>query len=240
MKDFCFYTCYDEVVKEMGDGCIKSIRRWYPKADVLYFESPRPNGQFHLKTFCELGLIKGWELLKEYKRIIYVDPDSIMCNKCPDLFDDFDMGVVQNNISVGPEYGGEKKDIYINAGLQICTNINAWEEFYTEFRKRYLVNEESLHTQNSLNYCFHTSKFKYKLLEFPDRTYGIAQQDYYRNLFLKDNELYINWEDTRENGLEKKVCIYHAAGTYHKDIGRIKYEIINNPEARERLRSYTL
>jgi hypothetical protein len=239
MKDYCFYSCYDDSYKTLGDGCIKSIKKFYPDANVFKFKPPRDN-LFSLQSFCNFHLQKGKKLLEEYKRVISVDSDHIMCSDCPDIFGEFDMGVVQNNIPVDETYGGIKDKIYINAGLSICTNKDTWQEWIDEYNKRCMVNWEPLHEQNALNYIFHNSKSNIKLLEFPDRTYGIAQGDYYHQMVLKDNELYIQWKDFRGEDKEKKICLFHAAGEFYKTNGHINYDLITNIEAKEKLKGFTL
>lgn len=241
MKEFVFFSCYDQEYKEMGDGCLRSIKRFYPDADVLHFESPRQGDSFELQKFCDFGLETGKKLFDKYKRIIYVDSDHIMCNKCPDLFGDFDMGVVQNNIPMEDIFGKLNAWPYINAGLQISTNKDAWQEFMDEHYKRSVNRWEALITQLALTYCYHKSKFKYKLLEFPDRTYGISSFDGYPFLKVVDNELYVTTEDTQTHIVStKKVCMLHFAGNVFKYRSQMLWEKFKNEDAIKLIKSYTL
>jgi hypothetical protein len=239
MKDSCFFSCYDKEYKEMGDGCLRSIRKFYPDADILYFESPRMGDSFELRLFCDFHLKKGKELLKEYKRIISVDSDHIMCDKCPELFEDYDMAVVQNNILCGGDQGGIDDKVYINAGLSVCANKDAWDEWIAEYDKRCRNGWMYLQEQNSLNYIYHNSKKKVQLLEYPDRTYGISSMDGYPFLKVIDNELYVPTEDIFTHIVtDKKVRMIHFAGHAWKKDGKIFFGNIKDEQARNLLLSY--
>ena len=86
MKDVCFYTCFDEAFKDTGQGLVNSIKHFYPDIPVIVCDVPKKDGKFDLQTFCSFHLKKGLELLDEYERVIYIDCDSVMCDKCEDLF----------------------------------------------------------------------------------------------------------------------------------------------------------
>jgi len=234
MREVCFFTTYDERAKEMGQGMANSVKKFYPDIpmEVTVIGTKDKGGHFDLMNFCYSYLKKGLELLDQYQRIIHIDPDSVMCNLCPDLFGDYELGVVKNNVPCGPEYGGMAKDVYVNAGLTVCTSKEVWRDRINEFSKRNNTRWETLNEQNALNYIYHTTSHKTKLLEFDDRTYGISSLDFYKDMFLRDNELYLP--------NNKKVCVFHAAGVYWKTNNKINFDFIENEEARERIISYTL
>jgi hypothetical protein len=240
MKDTCFYTCFDGTYIETGTGLVKSIKRIYPNIDVHVFALPKREG-FNLRDFCAFHLQKGKELLEDYQRVISVDPDSIFCSPCYDLFGDFDMGVVQNNIPVGDIYGGVKDNVYINAGLDVCTSKVVWQEYIDEFNRRCDSSWNELNEQNALNWVFHNSKHNIKLLEFPDRVYGITAMSWYDQMYVKNDYLYVDgvWNQTK---VEKRLCIFHAAGDEWKDkpTGKINFDRIINLEAKEKLKGLTL
>lgn len=231
MKDFCFYTCFDDVYKETGQGMVKSVKKFYPDAPIFVFAVPR-NGDFNLRDFCDFHLQRGAELLKEYKRVISVDSDHIMCAECPDLFGDFDLGVVQNNIPVASHHGGIDRKIYINAGLSVCTCSTIWEVWTKEYEKRCNERWDTLNEQNALNHIYHTSPyFNMKLLEFKDRVYGISSMFSYEDMYIKNDELY-----TADG---KKLCLFHAAGVEWKKDGIINFDLVRDEQARNKLRSMT-
>jgi len=228
----CFFTVYDNRAKDMAQGMINSVKHWYPDApmEALEIDIKNKEGDFDLRSFCHDVLTHGLKLLDTYDRIIYIDPDSVMCNKCPDLFDDYELGCVQNNVPTGPEYGGTA-GVYINAGLVSCSNKEVWQEILTEYEKRNNERWECLNHQNALNYVFHETKHKAKLLEFGDRVYGITGLEYYQDMFLTDGELYL------PNA--KKLCVFHAAGVYWKTGTKINFDYITNEYAKALIISYT-
>lgn len=234
MKDICFFTCYDFVYKEMGEALVRSVKRFYPEIDFIVFDVPRKdrNSEFDLRAFCDFHLQKGKELLEQYRRIISIDTDHLMCNFCPDLFGNFDFAVVRNNIPVGNEYGGIDTDVYINAGLTICANKDVWWEWMEEYTRRNNTRWEILNEQNALNHIYHNFKHKYnfKMLEFKDKSYGISDNFIYPDMYLDKGELYLT------NG--KKICMFHAAGIEwkQKQNGVYNFDLIKNDQARDKLR----
>lgn len=229
----CFFTVYDERAREMTQGMINSVKHWYPDIpmEALEIEARNADGGFDLRGYCDDILKHGYRLLDKYDRIIYVDPDSVMCNKCPDLFDDYDLGCVLNNTVCGPEYGGTKGNDYINAGLCVCTNKEIWKQVMDEYDKRNNIKWECLNHQNALNYVYHQVTKRVKLLEFDDRVYGISGLANYQDMEIRNDELYLP--------NNKKLCIFHAAGVYWKTNCKINFDYIKNEEAREKIKSYT-
>jgi hypothetical protein len=242
MKEVCFFTIFDKRAKDLEQGMVNSVKKFYPDIpfieheievkDTAWGNVPRV---FDVDNFCVEYLRKGRELLDEYKRIIFIDPDSIMCNLCPDLFDDYEIGVVRNNTPRAPAGGGTDSDVYINAGLQVFTNKDVWEERTEEFQRRQGLGRDPLNEQNALNWIYHNTTHNRKLLEFKDRIYGISHNFGYQDIFLKDDVLFL---PTPEG--DKKLCIFHAAGDQWKTDLKINFDLIKDEKAREKLKSYTL
>ena len=231
MNPICFYTVFDDNFKTVGTGLVNSIKHFYPDIPVEVCTPPQP---WSLESFCNYHCQRGYELLDEYERIIFIDSDSVMTGRCDDLFDPYDLGVVQNNISVGDPYGGISGNVYINNGLTVCTLKDAWKEYLDKYRS--YERWEPLNEQNALNYVAHTTKHLCKLLEFPDRSYGIFEMDRYHLMYLKDGELYVP-ASNQEGSQPKKVKILHFAGRGMKEQdgsgqGRLMFEQIENDEAR--------
>jgi hypothetical protein len=216
----------------MATGMINSVKKWYPDIpmEALEIDIQEREGYFDLRNFCSKILEHGYNLLDKYDRIIYIDPDSVMCNKCPDFFEDFELGCVQNNNPTGPEYGGTA-GIYINAGLCVCTKKEVWKEIMDEYEKRNNVRWECLNHQNALNWVFHETKHKVRLLEFSDRVYGITGMEYYQDMYLVDGELYL------PNA--KKLGVFHSAGVYWKTGVKINFDYIKNEFAKALIIKYT-
>ena len=233
MKDVCFFTTYDERAREMATGMINSVKHWYPDIpmEALEIDKQDESGHFDVFNFCYAYLRHGLKLLDEYKRIIYIDPDSVMCNLCPDLFDDYDLGVVRNNTERGPEGGGRREDVYINAGLSVCTHKAVWQERIDEYEKRMNQGRDLLNEQNGLNWTYHNTKYNAKLLEFNDRSYGISSLYHYQKIDVRDGELWLP--------SNKKLCIFHAAGVYWKTGTKLNLDYIENEEARNLMINYT-
>lgn len=231
-KEVCFFTVYDSRAKDMATGMVNSVKKWYPDVpmEALEIDIRNAGGGFDLRGFCGDILTHGLNLLDKYERIIYVDPDSVMCGKCPDFFDEYELGVVQNNNPTGPEYGGTA-GVYVNAGLVVCTNKEVWKEIRDEFEKRNNECWSTLNHQNALNWVFHETKHKTKLLEFGDRLYGITGLEYYQDMYITDGELYL------PNA--KRLLVFHAAGVYWKTGVKINFDYITNEYARALLVSYT-
>jgi len=228
MNETVFFTAFDSNFKETGEGMVRSVKRIYPEIPFKVFDLPK-NDKFDLRSYCSFYLESGKSLFDEYKRIIFIDPDSIMCNQCPDLFDDYELGVVLNN--TGYNSPVLKDGVYVNAGLSVCTSKEVWQERIDKFNELSNQRWESLNEQNALNYIYHTTTHKTKLLEFDDRTYGISSLAHYQDMFIKDNELWLP--------NNKKLCIFHAAGTHWKTGVKINFDFITKEDARELLRSYT-
>jgi hypothetical protein len=230
----CYYPNYRENAK----GLVNSIKKFYPDIPVFeYIEMSKP---FDLKDFCDWHLDMGYKLLDEYKRVISMDPDEIMCNKCPDLFGDFDLGVVQNNIPMNTTFDNWTRGmVYINAGLTVCTNKEVWKEWMDEYQKRCeKFPGEGLNEQNALNEVFHNSKFKVDLLEFHDKVYGISAMDYgYPNMYLGPGGLRVRWSNSATT-IDKKLCVFHAAGLEWKvkATGEYNFDLIHDVQAREYLK----
>jgi len=248
MKEVCFFTTYDSRAREMAQGMINSVKHWYPDIpmEALEIDIQDESGHFDVFNFCYAYLRHGLKLLDEYKRIIYIDPDSVMCNLCPDLFKDYDLGVVRNNTGRGPEGGGRREDVYINAGLSVCTNKDVWQERINEYEKRMNQGRNCLNEQNALNWTYHNTKYNAKLLEFNDRSYGISSLDHYQGIELRDKEGNVCLDKetmTKDTELylpsNKKLCIFHAAGTYWKTGTKINFDFITNELARETMKGYT-
>jgi hypothetical protein len=236
----CFYTAYSPTFEEVGKGLVNSIKKFYPDIPVLEFKwelskEPSPHAYhgdtFDLQAFNQFVVNKGKELLEKYDRIIWIDADSIMCAPCPDLFGDFDMGVPHNN---WPYLEIANKDLhYANAGMVVGVNKDTWQEWIDELKRFddrfHGAAWDVLNFNNSLNKVYHDSKANIKLLEFEDRVYGISKMDTYKEMSLKDEELWIN---------EKKLCIFHAAGDEWKDcLGKIRFDRITDKEAAKYLES---
>jgi hypothetical protein len=163
-----------------------------------------------------------------------------MTGMCDDLvLGQYDLGVVQNNISVGDSYGGISGKVYINNGLTVCTLKDAWKEYLDNFRS--YEKWDTLNAQNALNAVAHMTKHLCKLLEFVDRTYGIFEMDQYHLMYLKDGEL---WVPGKPNlTIDKKVKVLHFASGW-KEIGgdghgKLHYEMIKDEEARNYVISLT-
>lgn len=220
---------------------INSVKHWYPDIpmEALLIDKRDVNGRFDLRSYCQDVLNHGYKLLDKYDRIIFVDPDSIMCNLCPDLFDDYKLGCVQNNVPAGPEYGGSE-GVYINAGLCVCTDKKAWKMILDEYDKRNNEKWWTLNHQNALNWAYHQLEGA-RLLEFPDRTYGITSLVYYQDMELKPRGDIMLTEPQYELWLpnNKKLCLAHFAGVYWKVDNEINFDFIKNKEARKLLISYT-
>jgi hypothetical protein len=237
----CFFTCYETTYQDVANKLRNSVKKFYPDIPFIDCILPRHDSEFNLKEFCDFHLENGKQLLGVYDRIISLDTDEIMCNKCPDLFGDFDLGVVRNNIPFEVPNESPKGNVYINAGLTVCTNKDVWFEWMAEYQNR--CNQfpgEGLNEQNALNWIFHKSTRNIQLLEYPDRVYGISAMDYgYPNMYLKEGELWVKWK-AGEQCQDKKLCVFHAAGVEWKDkaTGGYNLELIHNPEAREKLISY--
>jgi len=232
MPSSCFFTVYDARARVMAKGMINSVKKWYPDIpmEALEIDVRDQDEGFDLKGFCRDILTHGLHLLEKYDRIIYIDPDSVMCGKCPDLFEDFDLGCVLNNTVCGPEYGGTKDEHYINAGLVVCTQRIVWHLILDEYDKRNNERWETLNHQNSLNLVYHTLSTA-KLLEFDDRTYGISSLIHYQDMEVRDGELYLP--------SNKKLLIFHAAGVYWKNGVKINFDYIKDKEARKLIINYT-
>lgn len=228
MKESCFYTIFDDTFRQVGQDCVNSVRRFYPNIPIITYESPKLNGRFDLKTFCDFHLQKGMELLDEYQRVIYIDSDSIMCDYCDELFGDFSLGVVQNNIYVPDPRSDLQYSIYINAGLDSCIDKIIWQKYIDEYNRRCSLGWEELHEQNALNFVYHTNLGTCKLLEFDDKLYGISDMEYYPDILLGTDGLYIK---------NKKLKVIHFAGGEWKDksTGRIRFELIKNDSSRNYL-----
>ena len=226
MKDCCFFTVFDNRAREMTMGMVNSVKKWYPDIpmEALEIDIQNKDGEFDLKNFCDQILDTGRELFEEYQRIIYIDPDSVMCNLCPDLFGDFELGVAQNNSPYG-------EGVYVNAGFCVCTNKDVWEEIFKEYDRLNNVSWSSLNHQKALNQVYHATTHKKQLFEFSDRSYGISSLGHYQGIELRDKELYLP--------SNKKLCIFHAAGTYWKTNNRINFDHITNELARKTMKSYT-
>lgn len=223
MKDVCFFTVYDRVYKNIGKGCVNSVKRFYPEIDFIEYEIER-NAEFDLKFFCKFHLEKGLELLKEYKRVISVDADHIMCNFCSELFEDYDFGIVPNNMN----FFTDSYPIYMNAGLTICTNDWLWEEWYNKFMFYY--QEWNDYTeQNTLNdlYYQYKDKYNFKVLDPVNKSYGVKDIDGYPSMTYVNGELYI---------VDKKVCMLHMAGKdWIDDLGNILWDRFLNEGTRQKL-----
>lgn len=239
MKDYCFFMCYYPNYSENVKWLKNSIRKFYPDAPIIEDVTV---GGFDLKAFCDRHLEVGLKLLDEYKRVISLDPDEIMCAPCPDLFGDFDMGVVQNNVPFEIPDQSPRGNVYINAGMTVCTNKEVWKEWMERYGHECVDHPgEGLNEQNALNLVFHKSPFNVQLLEFPDRVYGISVMDYgYPNMYIKDDELWATWT-TMGKKTDKKVCLFHAAGVdwKKKETGEYNYGLIHDQLAQQKLRSFT-
>jgi hypothetical protein len=218
----------------MVDGLANSVNKFYPDIPFLKIEIPCrsiPDGRLDLRNYIGHVLNNGLKLLDEYKRVIMMDPDQVMCNYCPDLFGDFDLGCVQNNLGTGPEYGPKRGDVYINAGLQVCTNKEVWKEIMDETARMDNIQWGPFNHQDSVGHVYHTTNHNVKLLEFDDRLYGISGLAHYQDMEIRNGELYLP--------SNKKLCIFHAAGGYWKTGTKINFDYIKNEYAKALLISYT-
>lgn len=237
-----FFTCYDARYTKTIQGLKNSVKRFYPDIDFIEAEMPI-TGDFDTLKFCDFHLDCGLKLFDDYDRIISLDGDQIMCAPCPDFFGNYDMGVVRNNIPFEIPEETTKANVYINAGTTVCTNKETWKEWMAEYRDRcdHTFPGERRNEQDALNWLFHTSKYVYALLEFDDKVYGISAMDYgYPNMYVDGDELRVRWKDLSK-WHDKKLCLFHAAGVDWKDnMGNFRYDKIEDPKAREKLRSFTL
>lgn len=229
----------------MAQGMVRSVKKFYP--DIPFIECELPLKEtFDLQAYCTFCQESGKKLLEEYKRIIFLDPDHIMCAECPDLFGDFELGVVHNNIPVSTAHGGIDGTSYVNNGMVVCTSKEAWQAYSDEYNKRCAVEWNVLNHQNALNAVAHTLRFNTKLLEFDDRAYGISCNFFYQDIYLKDmgyankvEYLYVPVHRA-DKDYDKKLCLFHGAGPEWKNNGTsLKLDEIKDETAREKLRSYT-
>lgn len=235
----CFFTVYSPLFKDMEKSLVRSIKRFYPDIPVKEFEySSGAVNTYHgtdLQSYNYFLLEKGKELFKEYGRIIWIDADSLMCSQCPDLFNEADMMVPANNWPVLEDYADRSK-VYVNAGLVVCTNPDTWQEWTDDLKARDRNGFDVLNLNNSLDWLFHNSSSDIKLLEYPDRTYGISAMTEYINMELRDGDLYAN---------KRRICVFHAAGDMWKDTASssaskgayIIFDHILNKDAMNRLKN---
>ena len=245
----CFWTLYESNFKETAQGLKNSVQKFYPDIPFIDFEIPRHTGRavnphayhdkdFELNDFLETLLDKGTKLLEIFDRAIYIDADSIMTGECPDFFGDFDMGVVQNNTPYIESYDRDENDdkVYLNSGLKICASKEAWQELIDQYRKVTEWNVTNL--QDALNKLYHTSKFNYKLLEFPDRVYGISALQWYSGVYLDEGGLVVPIIKTT-GVVGKRVNLMHFAGDFWKKDSKIQFNLIDNKDARDYLINLT-
>jgi len=198
----CFWVVSSPEFREMTNQMIASVKKFYP--DLPFFH-------YYINEVTELyqDARHYKELHKEFDTVIHINGDSIMCNKCDELFDDdFEIALPYNN-------GNYQDKTGMNNGIVVSNSPRFWVK-YDELIEEFSKSDGWMASQNLSTTLFYSGKYKTKALSFPDKSYGIEDMINYQNIFLKDNEIYLPSDEG-----DKKLCIFHAAGDAWKQHGKI-------------------
>lgn len=213
-----FFTIHTPNYGKMAKGLVNSFKKFYPNGKIIKYE---------VENYCYDALKtligQGKQLIEEYGRAIYLEADSIVCSQCPELFGDFELGMPVNNTP----YGNDK---YLNMGLISISNPKILDEVARiEIEKR--PSEGIVATQNAFNEIYREKNYKTKVLEFPDKSYGIQEMFNYPYCRLEGEDLMVG---------DKKLCIFHAAGGEWKGEkngeGEISFWKFKNEEVKKKLK----
>lgn len=211
----CFYTVTSLEFYETAQGCYNSVQKFYP--DIPYFIKKGYTDPLQIHE-------TGKALSEEFERVIQINADCIMCQPCPILFEDYDIGIPLNNYPTDEEIEKGAKP-YLNIGVFVVTNPSFWDEFI------YQCKTTGYMDQNVANNIFFDGKYKTKILQDDEMSYGIHEMPEYSRMQLINGDLYVG---------NKKLAIFHAAGYEWKTEkeGKIDFSKIINEEARTKLQSY--
>ncbi len=212
----CFLTITSILYEPMAKEMVNSVKKFYP--DIPFVIDKR---EYKWEDWKVYRLQKIEDLLNIYKRVIVIDPDSVMASDCPDLFGDFDFAVPVNNINLF----SDKKNRFMNDGLMVVTK----KEVAKEMRERVQYDTNPYATLFAANHVFYSGKYKVEALSYRDKAYGLEELDKYTIALMNGKDI---------NLQPKKACVMHFAGHWHKDHekGIILYDTIFRPEVCARIK----
>lgn len=201
----CFYTIETYKFRHITDDAITAVKKHYDlpfhRFMVNNFEVEAP------RLFGKLAAI----LLDEYDRVIFYGTDQIMFDKCPKLFDEYDIAAPLNNNSG------------VNGGLVSISSKDAALEWSSNCNN-VTLNESQV---KLYSICF-KGKYKSVILDGDEPMYGIKHHNEFLNAEYKDGKLII---------AGKQHLIMHFAGQMWTDMSvpRIKYEVFK-PSVQDKIK----
>lgn len=122
------------------------------------------------------------KLLKEYDGVIYLDADTVVCDRLDEFVaDDYDIAGSLN-------IGSDSKNQYLNAGVSACTSLKFCEEWETLMYKP----DAPPSNQVSFNDLAHNGQYKLKIVDEKDVYYNETSREYWKDLTVKDGKLWCN------------------------------------------------
>lgn len=213
-----FFTIHTPNYEKMAQGLVNSFKRFYPNGNIIKYQVEN-----YYYNALETLIGQGKKLIEKYGRAIYIEADSIVCSKCPELFGDFELGMPVNNTP----YGDYK---YLNMGLISISNPKILDEV-ARIERDLRPSEGILAAQHAFNEIYRGTNYKTKVLEFPDKSYGIEEMFEYPDCRLEGEDLMVG---------DKKICVFHAAGKEWKGEknggGKINFWKFKNKEVRKKLK----
>lgn len=193
----CFYTIETYNFRRITDDAISAIKKHYHHVPFHRFMVNDFSEAAYL--FAKFALI----LLEQYDRVIFYGTDQIMFDKCPKLFEEYDIGAPMNNNG------------YVNGGLVSISSKEAAKEWCDACNKeKTSLNGSQEFLQST---CF---SGKYNSVIFDKDTepiYGIKYHSHFNKAKYENGKLIIN---------EKPHVLMHFAGGdwTDKKAPRIRYE----------------
>lgn len=204
MKRRIAFCPADNKNEQFYQQLVKSLRKFHSEEELplLRFDNPGAD----LRFWYQATPIIAKELLKEYKTVIKLDADQIICGDISRIWDEsdyFDVGVVMND----PSYPIRLWDIspgsrYYNNGLVVIRSREFVEHWHRLCMSRHFDNYQ-FREQDLLNIlCSDYFNYKVKWLEEKD-FYGEQAKPYLTKSYLKDGKIFIG---------DAQLKVWHAGG----------------------------
>lgn len=241
MEEICFVTAANSLFKKLAEGCMNSIRKFYPEAGIFFHDyhdlvGYADTGRSY--NFSKDGGLSYDYLLPyfdRYKRVVCLNADYIMTNYCPELFGDFEYAMPYNNIDFykdkqWPKFNGkEVVKRYVQNSLIVATNPEIYATLTKMNSKERAESNHPFYDMNTSNDLFYSGKYKTKALSFPDKSYGIEEMHMYHEATLRGKDIYVG---------DKLLCMIHFSGNNWKsyETGEPSWDLIIRPEVKERIK----
>ncbi len=239
MKEVCFFTIADNNNLRYCEMMKKSLEKFHPDIPLILFGQNQIAlaGATDPQLFYRATPFFARRLLNEYKTVIKLDADQVVCGSLEHLWKgaDYDLGCVLNGNPTEPPY--TVWDIhpaeYMNCGLVAVRNLELVDHWWRLCEGPHF-NTYQFREQDLMNIIYHYGNYKVKCFDHSDNWHGLVSKGYWQYIELRGNEFVLpkgdrDWPMDKD----KTIRVIHWAGG--NEPNKMNFNIRFQPEVAKKL-----